>query len=379
MDQSLIFDVNQSYTISQFGDMYGTSYVKMDLQKVDSNLSDSDSEETNKINETNQFNETNQLDEYILCEEINRHTVFPIRHASLWELHKKQEASFWTIGEIDLKHDKAQFDTLTNNEKHFIKYVLAFFASSDIIVSQNLTERFTKEIKLEEARQFYGFQNAMENIHSQMYSLLIETYINDSKEINYLRNAVINIECIKNKTKWAKKWIESKTATIAERLVAFACFEGIFFSGSFCAIFWFASKGKLNGLVKSNEFISRDEGIHTDFACELYNSYIQNKLSVERIHEIIADAVDIEIDFITNALPCGLIGINAELMMQYIKFISNRLLKTLNYAELYPNITNPFDFMDRIILHVKDNFFEKKSTNYSRALVEDEELDHSQL
>ncbi len=322
------------------------------------------------------------LEEPLLIEDVNRKTIFPIKYTDIWQMYETHENAFWKISEVSVIDDKRQFDSLDKNERHFIKHILAFFVTGDVVVNQNLSQRFLQEIKIEEARQFYGFQYMMENVHSQMYSRLLETYLADSVEIEYLRNSVTSIPCIKRKADWAKKWIESETATLAERIFAFACFEGIFFSGSFCAIFRLSSKNLLNGLCKSNEFINRDEGLHTMFACLLYNKYIVNKLTPERMYEILIEAVNIETEFITDALPCSLIGINAELMTQYIQYIANRLLKCLKYEPYYKvenqEVKQPFDFMDRILLEVKDNFFEQKSTRYSRE-EDNEVIDKDEL
>lgn len=292
--------------------------------------------------------------------------MFPIRYRQLWEMYKKAEASFWTAEEVDLSHDVQQWESLSNSEKHFISHVLAFFAASDGIVLENLAARFLHDIQIPEARAFYGFQIAMENIHSEMYSLLLETYIKDSKEKHRLFNAIESISCVAGKAKWALDWIQSSTL-FAERLIAFACVEGIFFSGSFCAIFWLKKRGLMPGLTFSNELISRDEGLHCDFACLLY-SLLQKQLPWQKVHHIVHEAVEIEIQFVCEALPCALIGMNATLMSQYIKFVADRLLVALGYERKY-NVENPFDWMEFISLQGKANFFERRVGDYQKASV----------
>ena len=305
--------------------------------------------------------------EPILIENPNRFVVFPIQHPDLWDFYKKSEASFWTAEEIDLAADLVDWRTkLTTDEQHFIKHVLAFFAASDGIVNENLAENFVKEVQYPEAKFFYGFQIMMENIHSETYSLLIDTYIKDTKDKNYLFNAIDTLDCVRKKADWALRWI--KNGTFAERLVAFAAVEGIFFSGSFCSIFWLKKRGLMPGLTFSNELISRDEGLHCDFACLLYNKHIINKLSKERIMEIITNAVEIEKEFIIDALPVKLIGMNSDLMAQYIEFVADRLLAELGNERVY-NKSNPFDFMEMISLQGKTNFFEKRVGDYQKAGV----------
>jgi ribonucleoside-diphosphate reductase beta chain len=280
--------------------------------------------------------------EPILKENNNRFVLFPIEHDDIWSYYKKAEASFWTAEEIDLGQDLKDWDTLTGDERHFIKHVLAFFAASDGIVNENLAENFVSEVQYTEAKFFYGFQIAIENIHSETYSLLIDTYVKDVQEKDGLFNALDTMDCVKKKADWALRWIDE--GNFAERLVAFAAVEGIFFSGSFCSIFWLKKRGLMPGLTFSNELISRDEGLHCDFACLLYNNHLVNKLSNEAIQTIIADAVTIEKEFVTDALPVRLIGMNAELMCQYIEFVADRLLMELNCSKIY-HASNPFDFM----------------------------------
>jgi ribonucleoside-diphosphate reductase subunit M2 len=281
-------------------------------------------------------------------------------------MYKKAEASFWTAEEIDLSSDVKDWETLKPGEKHFIKYVLAFFASSDGIVLENLAVRFMREIQIPEARSFYGFQIAMEGIHSEVYSLLIDTYVRDTEEKNGLFNAIQTIPIIKKKGDWALKWISSEKS-FAERLIAFACIEGIFFSGSFCAIFWLKKRNLMPGLTFSNELISRDEGLHRDFACLLYK-HLNNSLDASVVHEIVREAVEIEKEFVCESLPVSLIGMNKELMSQYIEFVADHLLATLGLEKLY-NKSNPFDWMELISLQGKTNFFEKRVADYQKAGV----------
>ncbi|MFP5471421.1 MAG: ribonucleoside-diphosphate reductase small subunit [Bacteroidia bacterium] len=307
------------------------------------------------------------LQEPILTENPNRFVLFPIEHNDIWAMYKKAEASFWTAEEIDLSPDLIDWEhKLNDDERHFIKHVLAFFAASDGIVNENLAENFLSEVQYTEAKFFYGFQVTIENIHSETYSLLIDTYIKDKKEKDFLFHAIDTLDCVQRKAKWALKWIDK--GNFAQRLVAFAAVEGIFFSGSFCSIFWLKKRGLMPGLSFSNELISRDEGLHCDFACLLYNHHLVNKLSVEEVTEIIADAVEIEKEFVTDALPVRLIGMNAEMMQQYIEFVADRLLVELGCPKIY-NITNPFDFMDMINLQGKTNFFEKRVGEYQKAGV----------
>ena len=317
-------------------------------------------------------NHPNIAEEPLLQENPNRFVLFPIEHHDIWEFYKKAEASFWTAEEIDLSQDLKDWANLNDGERHFISHVLAFFAASDGIVNENLGENFVAEVQYTEAKFFYGFQIAIENIHSEVYSLLIDTYIKDSKEKDKLFNAIETLDCVKKKAKWALRWIEQ--ANFAERLIAFAAVEGIFFSGSFCSIFWLKKRGLMPGLSFSNELISRDEGLHCDFACLLYNNHLVNKLPVERVTQIITDAVAIEKEFVTDALPVRLIGMNADLMSQYIEFVADRLLVELGCPKVY-NATNPFDFMEMISLQGKTNFFEKRVGEYQKAGVMNKETD----
>ena len=314
--------------------------------------------------------------EPILKQNNNRFVLFPIEHDDIWSYYKKAEASFWTAEEIDLGQDLKDWDMLTGDERHFIKHVLAFFAASDGIVNENLAENFVSEVQYTEAKFFYGFQIAIENIHSETYSLLIDTYVKDVKEKDGLFNALDTMDCVKKKADWALRWIDE--GNFAERLVAFAAVEGIFFSGSFCSIFWLKKRGLMAGLTFSNELISRDEGLHCDFACLLYNNHLVNKLSNEAIQTIIADAVTIEKEFVTDALPVRLIGMNAELMCQYIEFVADRLLMELNCSKIYHS-TNPFDFMEMISLQGKTNFFEKRVGEYQKAGVLNAENDNDKF
>ncbi|MFM7813657.1 MAG: ribonucleotide-diphosphate reductase subunit beta [Flavobacteriales bacterium] len=306
-------------------------------------------------------------EEPILKENPDRFVLFPIVHNDIWDYYKKSEANIWTAEEIDLAADLVDWNTkLNQDEQHFIKHVLAFFASSDGIVNENLAENFVREVQYTEAKFFYGFQIMMENIHSETYSLLIDTYIKDTAEKNYLFKAIENMACVGKKADWALRWI--KNGSFAERLVAFAAVEGIFFSGSFCSIFWLKKRGLMPGLAFSNELISRDEGLHCDFACLLYNRHIVNKLPQERIQQIIMDAVEIEKEFITEALPVRLIGMNSDMMSQYIEFVADRLLVELGNNKVY-NVSNPFEFMELISLEGKSNFFEKRNSEYTKAGV----------
>lgn len=304
--------------------------------------------------------------EPLLVEDPNRFVLFPIKHNDIWQFYKKAEASFWTAEEIDLSQDIADWKKMNDGERHFVSHVLAFFAASDGIVNENLANNFLKEVQYAEAKCFYGFQVMMENIHSETYSLLIDTYISDPKEKDHLLRAIETIDCVKKKADWALKWIESDN--FVERLISFAAVEGIFFSGSFCSIFWLKKRGLMPGLSFSNELISRDEGLHCDFACLLYMDHIKNKLSQERIYEIILNAVEIEKEFVTVALPVSLIGMNAEMMCQYIEFVADRLLVSLGCQKHY-NATNPFDFMEMISLQGKTNFFEKRVAEYQKSGV----------
>ena len=305
--------------------------------------------------------------EPILQENPNRFVLFPIEHDDIWQFYKKSEANFWTAEEIDLAQDLTDWDQkLNDNERHFIKHVLAFFAASDGIVNENLAENFVSEVQYTEAKFFYGFQIMMENIHSETYSLLIDTYIKDLKEKDYLFNAIENLDCVKKKANWALRWIDN--GSFQERLIAFAAVEGIFFSGSFCSIFWLKKRGLMPGLSFSNELISRDEGMHCDFACLVYNNHVDNKLSEKTIRDMITDAVNIEKEFVSDALPVNLIGMNAELMCQYIEFVADRLLAALKQPKIY-KVENPFPWMDMISLQGKTNFFEKRVGDYQKSGV----------
>ncbi|KAE8038323.1 hypothetical protein FH972_010846 [Carpinus fangiana] len=305
-------------------------------------------------------------EEPLLAPNPDRFCMFPIQYPEIWEMYKKAEASFWTAEEVDLSQDQRHWEALTPDERHFITHVLAFFAASDGIVLENLGGRFMKEVQVAEARAFYGFQIAIENIHSEMYSLLLETYIKDSVEKDRLFHAIETIPCVAKKAQWALRWIDG-SESFAERIVAFACVEGIFFSGSFCSIFWLKKRGLMPGLTFSNELISRDEGLHCDFACLLY-SLLRKKLSEERVKAIVCDAVEIEREFVCDALPCALVGMNGDLMSLYIQFVADRLLGALGYGKVY-NVQNPFDWMELISLQGKTNFFEKRVGEYQKASV----------
>jgi ribonucleoside-diphosphate reductase subunit M2 len=309
--------------------------------------------------------------EPLLAPDDNRFVMFPIKHNDVWEMYKKQVDCFWRAEEIDLSKDLTNWESLNGDEKHFISMILAFFAASDGIVLENLASRFMNEVQVSEARAFYGFQIAMENIHSETYSLLIETYIKDKEEKNKLFNAIEHFPCIKKKSDWAQKWIHDNRSSFATRLVAFACVEGIFFSGAFCSIFWLKKRGLMPGLTFSNELISRDEALHCEFAILLYSKLLK-KMDKSRIHELIKEAVEIETEFICEALPCRLIGMNSEMMTQYIKFVADRLCVQLGYKKIY-NISNPFDWMEMISLEGKTNFFERKVGEYSLANKQSED------
>lgn len=304
--------------------------------------------------------------EPILQENKNRFVLFPIVHDDIWNFYKRAEASFWTAEEIDLSQDLTDWGQLNDDERHFVKHVLAFFAASDGIVNENLAENFLSEVQYTEAKFFYGFQITIENIHSETYSLLIDTYIKDSAEKSKLFNAIDTLECVQKKANWALRWIEK--GSFAERLVAFAAVEGIFFSGSFCSIFWLKKRGLMPGLAFSNELISRDEGLHCDFACLLYTQHLVNKLPASQVAEIIQEAVEIEKEFIIDALPVKLIGMNSDLMSQYIEFVADRLLVELGNEKIY-HATNPFDFMEMISIQGKSNFFERRVGEYQKASV----------
>jgi len=303
--------------------------------------------------------------EPILKPDDSRYVMFPIQHNDIWEMYKKQVDCFWRAEEIDLSKDLNDWKTITNDEQHFVKMILAFFAASDGLVLENLASRFMSDVQLSEARAFYGFQIAMENIHSQTYSLLIDTYIRDEEEKHKLFNAIENFPCIKKKADWAKKWISDNRSSFAARLVAFAAIEGIFFSAAFSSIYWIKKRGLMPGLTFSNELISRDEALHTEFAVLLY-SKLQRKLPKKRIYEIIQEAVEIEKEFITDAIPCRMIGMNTKLMTQYIEFVADRLCLQLGYDKIY-NSQNPFDFMELISIESKVNFFERTNAEYALA------------
>ena len=303
--------------------------------------------------------------EQLLQEDDNRYVMFPIQDQSIWQMYKKQVECFWRAEEIDLSKDTADWDSLHKDEKYFISMILAFFAASDGIVLENLAARFMGEVQLSEARAFYGFQIAMENVHSETYSLLIESYIKDREEKTTLFNAINNFPCIKKKADWAIKWIHDKRSSFATRLIAFACIEGIFFSGAFCSIYWLKKRGLMPGLTFSNELISRDEALHTEFAVLLY-SKLNKKVSKAKVVEIIKEAVEIEKEVICDALPCRLIGMNSELMCQYIEFVADRLSLQLGYDKIY-DTKNPFDFMEMISIEGKTNFFEKRVAEYALA------------
>ena len=303
--------------------------------------------------------------EPLLCPDDNRFVMFPIKYPDIWEMYQKQVSCFWRPEEIDLTDDTAHWNGLETNEQYFISMILAFFAASDGIVLENLAQRFMSDVQVSEARAFYGFQIAMENIHSHTYSNLIETYIKDKENKDKLFNAITNFPCIKKKADWAQKWIHDHRSSFAARLVAFACVEGIFFSGAFCSIFWLKKRGLMPGLTFSNELISRDEALHCEFAVLLYSKLVK-KLDKIRIHEIIKEAVEIESEFICDALPCRLIGMNSQMMTQYIQFVADRLCVQLGYKKIY-NVSNPFDWMELISLEGKTNMFERKIGDYSLA------------
>ena len=308
--------------------------------------------------------------ELILSDEEKRYVIFPIKHDEVWKMYKKAEANFWTAEEIDLSKDLNDFnDKMNEDEKFFVENVLAFFAASDGIVNENLGERFYNEVKIQEAKFFYGFQIAVENIHSETYSLLIDTYVKDIHKKNKLLNAIETIPSVQKKAEWALKWIENKDATFGTRVIAFAAVEGIFFSGSFCAIFWLKKRGLMPGLCHSNELISRDEGLHTEFAVLVY-SMLVNKPLKETVVEIIKEAVELEKEFITESLPCALIGMNQNLMKQYIEYVSDRLLLMLGLEKVY-NVENPFDWMELISVQGKTNFFEKRVGEYANIANSD--------
>ncbi len=322
------------------------------------------------MDKSNIFMDNTIESEPILQDNKERFVLFPIKYPEIWKAYKRAESSFWTNEEIDYSKDKFDWETkLSNNEKYFIKHILAFFAGSDGIVLENINLNFANEIQIPEARCWYGFQAAIENIHSEVYSTLIDKYVDDNNEKKDLFGAIQNIQCIKKKAEWAMKWMNQETATFHERIVAFSIVEGVFFSGAFCAIYWLKKRGLMPGLTFSNELISRDEGMHTDFAVLIY-SMLKNKLTKERVYQIIKEAVDIEKEFINDAIPCAMIGMNAALMSQYIEFVADRLLVQLGYPRIF-NSENPFDFMQLISMEGKTNFFEKRVSEYSLAGVSD--------
>ncbi|KPM46198.1 Ribonucleoside-diphosphate reductase small chain [Neonectria ditissima] len=340
----------------------------------ESAVTDSIDSKQKLVSETNKTDKTvaapaikaEEMDEPLLQENPQRFVLFPIKYHEIWQMYKKAEASFWTAEEIDLSKDQHDWNNrLTSDEQFFISHILAFFAASDGIVNENLVERFSGEVQIPEARCFYGFQIMMENIHSETYSLLIDTYIKEPAQRTYLFNAIETIPCIRKKADWAIRWIQDKNSSFAQRLVAFAAVEGIFFSGAFASIFWLKKRGLMPGLTFSNELISRDEGLHTDFAC-LLHSHLKNRASKQIIREIITDAVNIEQEFLTEALPCALLGMNSDLMKQYIEFVADRLLVALGNEKIYKS-ANPFDFMENISLGGKTNFFEKRVGDYQKA------------
>ena len=308
-----------------------------------------------------------------LFQEDDRSSILPIKYPTIRDCLEKQRGCFWQVHEVSLKADLVDWVKLSKDEQHFIKMVLAFFATSDIIVNENLTNRFVHDIKVHEISMLYNFQKMMEDIHSEMYATLIDTYISDSQEKNYLFNAVKNIPIIKKKADWAYKWMDSDKP-YSHRLVAFSALEGIFFSGSFCAIYWLKEKGLLPGLTLSNDFIARDEGMHVESAIEIYK-LLKEKVDTKTIHEIISEAVILETEFITEALPCKLIGMNANMMAEYIKFVANRLIKQFGYDELYAKTSQPFTFMDRIALDGKSNFFEKRPSEYNKLASDEDSSD----
>ena len=302
-----------------------------------------------------------------LLQPSNRLTIFPIQHDDMWDMYKKAVSAFWTPEELDLSKDVDDFNKLTDKERYFIKHILAFFSSSDTIVNINLGERFLNDVEVLEAKFFYSFQMAIENIHSETYSLLIDTYFKDPVEKSEALNAINHMPCIKKKADWCFKWIDDKNAPFAQRLLAFALVEGVFFSGAFCSIFWLKERSLMQGLSFSNELISRDEAMHVEFAVLLY-SKLENRLSQSVVHSIVTEAVEVEKDFINNSIPCSMLGMNSDLMCLYIEFVADRLLTQLNYDKIW-NSQNPFPFMERISIETKSNFFESRVSQYSKANV----------
>lgn len=316
------------------------------------------------------------MDEILLREDSTRLTIFPIQYEEIWDMYKKAVSSFWTVEEIDLSKDLDDFNRLTENERKFIKNILAFFSSSDTIVNINLGERFLNEVQILEAKFFYAFQMTIENIHSETYSLLIDTYFKDPQEKHESFNAIQYIPCIQKKAEWCFKWINDKQSTFAQRLLAFAIVEGVFFSGAFCSIFWLKERSMMPGLAFSNELISRDEGMHVEFAILLY-SMIKQRLPEETVHQIVREAVEVEKNFILESIPCSLLGMNSDLMSIYIEFVADRLLSQLNYNKIW-NVANPFPFMERISIETKSNFFESRVSQYSKANVGNKQQ-HSEI
>jgi ribonucleoside-diphosphate reductase beta chain len=327
-------------------------------------------EQENIINIHNKENDENEI---LLIKNNKRFVLFPILHQDMYELYKKAESSFWTSNEIDLSKDLNDWEKLNENEKKFIENIIGFFAGSDGIIMENLASRFMNEIQIPEARAFYSYQIFNESVHSETYSLLINTYIKDNEKKNKIFNSIENIPSVAKKALWAYKWIENKYVSFATRLIGFAIVEGVFFSGSFCAIYWIKNRGLLQGLTFSNELISKDEGMHCEFACLLYSKII-SKLDKELVYQIFSEAIEIEKEFITESIPCNLIGMNSNLMKQYIEFVADRLLVQLGYDK-YWNSSNPFDFMELISLRGKTNFFENRSSEYQRANISYDQMD----
>ncbi|KAI6171231.1 Ribonucleoside-diphosphate reductase subunit M2 [Aphelenchoides bicaudatus] len=325
------------------------------------------SKESKQSGNDNEFKmvKVNDSEEPLLREDESRFVLFPLKHMDIWEFYKRAQASFWTVEEVKLDNDLKDWNKLGDGERHFLSMVLAFFAASDGIVNENLVERFSSEVKMSEARCFYGFQIMMENIHSEMYSLLIDTYITDKAEKNRLFNGIQEVPIIRKKAAWAMRWIQDEKSSFAERLVAFAAVEGIFFSGSFASIFWLKSRGIMPGLGQSNELISRDEGLHRDFACLFFRKYIKKRPTNERVYEIIREAVEIEKEFLVDALPVRLIGMNTKLMCQYIEYVADHLLEEMEIPSIY-NVENPFPFIIHMSLEGKANFFERRVTEYKK-------------
>ncbi|XP_005381992.1 PREDICTED: ribonucleoside-diphosphate reductase subunit M2 B isoform X1 [Chinchilla lanigera] len=327
-----------------------------------------------RFSQDNTENAVNSNEEPLLRKSSRRFVIFPIQYPDIWKMYKQAQASFWTAEEVDLSKDLPHWNKLKPDEKYFISHILAFFAASDGIVNENLVERFSQEVQVPEARCFYGFQILIENVHSEMYSLLIDAYVRDPEQKEFLFNAIETMPYVKKKADWALRWIADRKSTFGERVVAFAAVEGVFFSGAFAAIFWLKKRGLMPGLTFSNELISRDEGLHCDFACLMFQ-YLVNKPSSDRVREIIVDAVRIEQEFLTEALPVGLIGMNCALMKQYIEFVADRLLVELGFAKVF-QAENPFDFMENISLEGKTNFFEKRVSEYQRFAVMAETTDN---